>query len=310
MIALLAAGICTPLGPHEVARAAIHAGLSRARQLDEGPLLGMGEDAHPPVGHQVLSSGEAATRHAGLLELAWAELAVEATPDLALLCTALGDPRRHPPDAATAIATPGSFRSRMLALGNAGPAAALAEAEQAIAAGARRVLVGAVETRLDPSSLAWLAHDGRLRGPETPDGLQPGEGAAWWLLGPAESHDALALVGARHHPGDGRLSPVVLAERLRALTAGTASAHWIDLTGEPWRARAWGTLLPHLPVRPEIAHPDHWGDLGAAAALCAATCAVQGGGTVWSLGEDGAVGLIEVQACGGATPAGSSRPSG
>jgi hypothetical protein len=85
---------------------------------------------------------------------------------------------------------------------------------------------------------------------------------------------------------------------------------WIDLTGEPWRARAWGTLLPHLPVRPEVAHSEHWGDLGAASALCAATCAMWDGGTVWSLGEDGAVGVIEVRVGAGATPGGSSRSNG
>jgi len=157
------------------------------------------------------------------------------------------------------------------------------------------VLVGAVETRLDPSSLAWLAHDDRLRGPETPDGLQPGEGAAWWLLGRADARDALALVNARHQPGDGRRSPAILAQRLSSLEPGPTPNHWIDLTGEPWRARAWGTLLPQLPMRPEIVHPDLWGDLGAAAALCAATCALHGGGTVWALGEDGGVGLIEVR---------------
>lgn len=300
MIALLGHGLCSPLGPAEVAAAALRADLSRAERFDGAPVLGRGEDAAPAVGHAVLPPATA-ERGAALLALAWDELrrgVPQPDAERVLLCTALPDPLRWgpagPPElAAAARALAGVQACETLALGHAAPAAALQRADELIASRAcRRVLVAAVDSLLDPASLAWLAADDRLRGPETPDGLAPGEAAAWWLLGPADPR-ALAQVEARAIAGDGRRAPRDDGERLLA-AAGDAPAAtaWTDATGEPWRARAYGWLRDERALSPA----DNWGDLGACAALAAGSAALAGGRPlrIHALSEDGRAGAIRL----------------
>lgn len=310
---LVAHGIATPLGPADIAAAALAAGLSRAERLDDGPCLGAGEEAGGPVAHLVLPpGGSAAARCLDLLDLAWSEAqraGAQPAVEAAFLCCPAADARRWPPggsddgadapqdgDAVGAAAAEAVRRRCGLAPhrrhGHAAAAEVLVEAAALIGSGAaRRVLIAAVETRTDAGSLAWLAAADRLRGPETPDGLSPGEAAAWWIVDGGAGGDRIAA-GWRPAGGD---APRTLAARWRAAgeAAGGDGADWVDLTGEPWRDRAWGAVLAGLPRRPWLAHPDGWGDLGAAAGLCAASALlVAGGGTVWMLGEDGAAGAI------------------
>ncbi len=288
MISLLAHGLASPLGPADVAATAMAAGLSRAEQLDHAPMLGIGADAAPAVGHAVLPDGDHQQRCQRLLELARSELG-PCQPDAVLLCRPLPDELRWGPDG-----MPTLDADEVFALGHAAPAAALVRAEELITSrGCRRVLVAAVDSLIDPDSLAWLASDERLRGPETPDGVAPGEAAACWLLGPADP-GALAQVEASFVHGDER-SALADAERwLQAAGRDPTGRDWVDLTGEPWRARAWGTVAHRLGRQDEIIPADNWGDLGAAS-LLAAGCIAARPAVLWSLSTDGSAGVIRLR---------------
>ena len=70
------------------------------------------------------------------------------------------------------------------------------------------------------------------------------------------------------------------------------------MNGEPWRARAWGWVLPQLADPDERRPGDNWGDLGACSSLaCASACLARprrGTVRIWSLSEDGAAGCIRL----------------
>ena len=287
MIALLAHGLASPLGPADIAGPALAAGLSRAERLPHAPVLGVGEDAAPAVGHAVFDAGDHGERCRRLLELAREELG-PCQPDAVLLCRPLNDPLRWGPDGMPSLPCDEQF-----ALGHAAPAAALLRADALLTSRTcRRVLVAAVDSLIDPLSLAWLASTNRLRGPETPDGVAPGEAAACWLIGPAEPA-ALAQIATGHQP-TGPRSAVADAERwLRAAGETPRGRDWVDLTGEPWRARAWGQTAHRLGRAEEVVPADGWGDLGAAAML-AAGCVATRPAVLWSLADDGGAGVIRL----------------
>ena len=287
MIALLAHGLASPLGPADIAGPALAAGLSRAERIAHAPVLGIGEDAAPAVGHAVLDEGDHGERCRRLLALARDELG-PCQPDAVLLCQPLDDPLRWGPEGMPALPCDERF-----ALGHAAPAAALLRAEVLISSRAcRQVLIAAVDSLLDPLSLAWLAAGERLRGPETPDGVAPGEAAACWLVGAAEPA-ALAQISAGHQP-TGERSALADAERwLRAAADVPPGRDWVDLSGEPWRARAWGQLAHRLGRTDEITPADGWGDLGAAAML-AAGCVATRPAVLWALADDGAAGVVRL----------------
>jgi len=294
MIALLAHGLASPLGPADIACTALAAGLSRADRLAHAPVLGIGADAAPAVGHAVLTSNsDHAERCRQLITLARAELG-PIHADVTLLCRALPDPLRWGPDELPALPA-----DEVFALGHAAPAAALARAETLITnRTCRRVLVVAVDCLVDPASLAWLAATDRLRGPETPDGLAPGEGAVCWLLGPADP-SAMAQVSAGFAPaGSLRSANDDAACWLHAAGDVPAGRDWVDLTGEPWRTRAWGAVAHRLRRQDELSPCDGWGDLGAAAAMAAGSVSIAAGlrpAVLWSLAEDGATGVITLR---------------
>lgn len=284
-LALLAHAMVTPLGDATLAGPAVATGLSLARQLDHAPILGVGEDAAPAAGHAVLD-GDAAhgARCAALLDLALD--AIGRPPhDAVVLCRPLPEALRFGPDGPPILPA-----SRSIAGGHAGAAAGLMCAAELLAAGRRRVLLLAVDSLLDPESLAWLAADERLLGPETPDGVQPGEAAAAWLLGPAGSGGV--PIAAAWSAG-GERSPASDAARLAAL-APDATTAWCACAGTPHRERVRG----HLAMRLHLRSAEHaWGELGAAAAPCLAGLALaEGSGLVLALGEDGAAGAIAVGA--------------
>ncbi len=292
MIALLAHGLASPLGPADIACHAFAAGLSRGERLEHAPVLGRGDDAAHAVGHAVLA-GEAPhdERCRRLLDLAMAELG-PFSADATLLCRPLPDPLRWGPDGPPELPA-----DEVFAIGHA--AAALRRAEELITGGScRRVLVAAVDSLLDRQSLDWLAADDRLRGPETPDGVAPGEAAVCWLLGPADP-SALVQVTSGFSPGTSERSANRDAQRWLEAAGDLPSARdWVDLTGEPRRNRTWGAVAHRLQRQDAVTASDGWGDLGAAAALAAGSIALAGGerpAVLWSLSDDGAVGVISLR---------------
>ena len=294
MIALLAHGLASPLGPADIAHHAFAAGLSRGERLDHAPVLGRGDDAGRAVGHAVLDGDaphDRRCRH--LLDLARTELGPH-TADAVLLCRPLPDPLRWGPDG-----PPDLPADEVFALGHAAAAAALVRAEQLITTGiCRRVLVAAVDSLVDPMSLDWLAAEDRLRGPETPDGLAPGEAAVCWLLGPADPA-GLTQVTAGFGPATTARSANADARRWHAAAGDIPSGRdWVDLNGEPRRNRTWGALAHLLHRQDAVTASDGWGDLGAASALAAGSLAVAGGdrpAALWSVSDDGAVGVIALR---------------
>jgi 3-oxoacyl-[acyl-carrier-protein] synthase-1 len=155
------------------------------------------------------------------------------------------------------------------------------------------VVVGGVDSWISIEALHWLEAQRRLKGADVPNGVVPGEGAAFLLL----VNDALAsrvglqagasvLAQARAvEPNPWYEQRPNLAEGLtralrsllerpehRGLAAGTARTDLTlgDLNGEPWRAQEWAfaylrtQALHSEPLN--LWHPaDLWGDTGAAA---------------------------------------------
>lgn len=147
---------------------------------------------------------------------------------------------------------------RMLDMGAAGAAFAIQQARQRIAHGdVDRVLVVAADSYLDTPSLEWLDEHGRLKTPQNPVGLVPGEAGACILV---ESTAAVARRGARapaliegaaidreenHYFSGAPRAGAKLSHVVRtALSESTSSTSFegdviIDLNGESWRAAEW-----------------------------------------------------------------------
>jgi 3-oxoacyl-[acyl-carrier-protein] synthase I len=107
--------------------------------------------------------------------------------------------------------------------GRAGAAPALYRARQLVTGG-RRVLWGGVDSQHDWTVLSALANARRLLTPESTDGIRPGEGAAFALLGQAQqSHLPLMTgLGLGRQPGIDSEHPVVRSEGLTtAIRAAT-----------------------------------------------------------------------------------------
>lgn len=183
---------------------------------------------------------------------------------------------------------PDRRRSGVYDTGHEGGLAALAYAAGLLARREADVcLVGGFDSLRDLELLHWLEGLGRLKRPGAPEGLLPGEGAAFLLVcGEGFRRRAgltsLALLappvrGTEPHPwyagapccGEG------LTDALRgALDAGLPAGHragttWCDLNGEAWRADEWAYAYLRTsdrhgePLR--LRHPaDCLGDLGAA----------------------------------------------
>jgi 3-oxoacyl-[acyl-carrier-protein] synthase-1 len=174
--------------------------------------------------------------------------------------------------------------------GPVGFALALQAASAALASRtADRVIVGAVDTWCDDLALEALEAHGRLKGPENPVGLQPGEAAAFLMLERSEdlrsaSRGALAsvtLVGLGQETGAEGALPRgqgltdaigQLLDQAGPLPAGKT---WfvLDLNGEERRAYDWGCCSASLGLRaPGLLPAPVWlpamsfGDTGAAGA--------------------------------------------
>lgn len=185
-----------------------------------------------------------------------------------------------------------------------GPAGAIHAIHQAArwmeARGLERLLVIAVDSYCDPLTLDWLAGYGRLKTPENPCGLMPGEAGACFLLESAASarrrhppmrfaiSSAAVQVEKNHFFSRKPNLGVALAESLRETVAGAAlkgpfeGSLVSDLNGENWRSKEWGHAL--LRLRPYLGEGLHLmlpatsvGDTGAASGavnVCVATRAL------------------------------------
>lgn len=210
-----------------------------------------------------------------------------------------------------------SNHQRLMPRGHTSVLSAVAEAAEALAHGRiRRALVLGVDSLVGEDELQWLAFHRKLKTPERPVGLMPGEAAAALLLESetearrrqAVPAGLLTAVEVLEHPGAARDEPLglPLARVIEATVSQAPRLHAIygDLNGEEWRARHWGTALVRLSQRPSFQGARRsWpatslGDTGAAsgAILLALACRTflrnpASGDTalVWSQADSGAV---------------------
>jgi 3-oxoacyl-[acyl-carrier-protein] synthase-1 len=219
----------------------------------------------------------------------------------------------------------------VVALGHAGLAAALERGLRLLAAGPlERVLVVAADSCLTSMALNRLAHERRLKTDTQPVGLMPGEAGVCFLLerevearrrgATPLARVSAAAMGQETSPDPGRrhFSGIALAECVRQTLERAAvpmpfggDLH-VDLNGEPWRSRLWGSALTRL--RPLLANPrvhtvaSSLGDTGSASGalgLCLATYELAWGharsrlALVVSSSDDGTVGCVALQGLNG-----------
>lgn len=153
--------------------------------------------------------------------------------------------------------------SEIIPEGHAGGAVAVQRAAELLGQGLPRVLVLAADSFLDPNTLSWLDDEGRLKTPDNPAGLIPGEAAACLLLEPGSPAQrpngrVLATVqqsasefeqdnyrSGKRSQGRALASAVesVLQPSARAVFDGDLVA---DLNGEEWRAYELGCVRVRL----------------------------------------------------------------
>jgi 3-oxoacyl-[acyl-carrier-protein] synthase I len=184
---------------------------------------------------------------------------------------------------------------RLFARGRAGAFVALHAALDALGRGACSVaLVGGLDARVDPITLRALADANRLLGRRNPDGLLPGEGAAFVLLASiraASAHQALARLSScalarEPHPrghGGPDVAPGLTAvlRELRLQRPGRVDTVISAQTGEGGYGRSFSyaylrnaTLMPE-PLR-LVTLGALLGDAGAAAGAMALVAAIAG----------------------------------
>jgi hypothetical protein len=190
--------------------------------------------------------------------------------------------------------------------GHTGIAECLAEAANELSSGEIEVaIVGGADTLLEEDALNWLKNTARLKTPECPAGLTPGEAGAFLLL------ETEAAANARGAHIWGILQDLRFADDNRPLLSGrpplgagleqvcfgiAETAKWrdgdpvwfiTDQNGECYRAMEWGhALMRLLRMSKAFAQPALWypagsfGDTGAVAgalAICLATSAFERG---------------------------------
>jgi len=181
-----------------------------------------------------------------------------------------------------------------LAFGDRDAALSLAEKAAALLRERRlaRAAVGGADSYLFPARLASLDRDWRLLSERNPDGFQPGEAAAFFLLearGEAQRRGIPPLAALRGFaggrfeagpgpPGAGAELASVLERLLPA--EGAPPLVVCDLNGESVRTREWGHALSRLGRRlgvgPALEHPaSALGDVGAATGASLVALAAQ-----------------------------------
>jgi len=351
-------GLASSLGSTIGAAAAFRAGISRARALECFPLDGPDEDGPSyVVGHAARPAAEGFDQMA-----AWLRLARLALEDLRTAWDASAWQRLWR-DTALVVALPSIsaerygwslsdpastmdqfFTQKLLALlgqqlpddrrmvindGHAAVAGAMHAARERLVDGRwRRVVLLAVDTLLDRSSVTWLQESERLKSPGHPHGVMPGEAAVALLLelpgdqlgqavGVTVEDVALDYSSTVHDQDEVPMKTAEsAARRLLAVfnqvspVSGAVSSvdHYVDLNGEVRRAEVWGNLQPHLNQRMipgRTWYPaEGFGETGAAsgalACLLAARSWARGyagadGALIWSLAENGHAGVIRLR---------------
>ena len=196
-----------------------------------------------------------------------------------------------------------------------------------------RVVVLAADSWLDPMSMRMLVDSSRIKSAESPVGLCPGEAAAAIMFETATAARnraarvearlaAAAVEGGQWPSGDDSMAARSAASTeigkslARAIRRTLADANiqlpfkgdvFVDLNGEEWRTRVWGTaqtmLLDALdPARARLIVPGiEMGDVGAASSAVSACLAMRTfarryahgeSALVCSLSETGSTGAI------------------
>jgi 3-oxoacyl-[acyl-carrier-protein] synthase-1 len=185
--------------------AAIRAGIKRF-----GPIAAqLLEDEEPPIGARVSADPRLRSSDRKWL-LALAARALSQCSwgnETALIWQVPEDVRAHPlalgirdevllAEFSGMIGKPFSKHSRVLRSGAAGVVEGLAIARELIASGdVAQCVIGGADSLLRKADLDALDRDQRLLGPGCPQGLVPGEGAAFVLVGSREKDEGLAIRG-------------------------------------------------------------------------------------------------------------------
>jgi 3-oxoacyl-[acyl-carrier-protein] synthase-1 len=167
---------------------------------------------------------------------------------------------------------PGPTAARTISRGRAGGLLALADALAAIERGEPYALAVAADTHDDPTLLAALDREDRVRADGVYDGFTPGEaGAAVRLDAVATADEPGHRYSSEPHRGDG------LAAAIRGLFSVLPAAHkartiYASLNSESLFAKEWGVATirnrDHLDEHARLEHPaDCLGDTGAASGL-------------------------------------------
>jgi 3-oxoacyl-[acyl-carrier-protein] synthase-1 len=337
-------GANTPLGSTVTTCACVRAGVRRSTALDR-EVADTDEGQVPVIGHPVLTASgvRGETRLLALATPALREVMYGAAPasmNRVGLYLALPDMAARAKICGEAPPTPIGLLERLCAAvdlpgnppvvsafphGPSGFAAALKAAATALAAGeVEGAIVGAVDSLCDDLALDALAAEMRLKGGDTPVGLEPGEGAAFLLL----SADARAAagrsslgtvsgVGVAREPGQdaptGRGWQEATANVVAACGSFPPGNTWflIDLNGEERRAHDWGrvqialkTSAPGLLPAPEWYPAAAFGDTGAAGAALAIQIAIRAFergyapaacAAILTSGDDGSRAVIRVE---------------
>ena len=185
--------------------------------------------------------------------------------------------------------------SGILETGHHGAISLLRQACAALESGAVELcLVGGIDSWIDIELLDWLDRQGRLKGEESPQGLVPGEGAAFLVLGTTGTAQRLGApilgrllaVGEAVDPTPWHLGGAIrgdgLATLLRELLhpeLPIAEMTLADLNGESWRVDEWIIAYLRSAARHgeplDLRHPaDGWGDLGAASGAALVALAI------------------------------------
>lgn len=193
---------------------------------------------------------------------------------------------------------------RLIARGSAGTAEALAEAAALLVERRyRRALVLAVDSWMDPTLIAEATRTRRLKTDANPMGFMPGEAAVALAL---ERKDDAARAGrtalaaidrtvvrkATSPPLESpEVTGLLLSEAIEEAVAGAGEVGdlFLDLTGEEWRARQWGTALVRLAPRLTIGRTHlpalSVGDVGAASGALGVCLAAQAFARRWARGS-------------------------
>jgi 3-oxoacyl-[acyl-carrier-protein] synthase I len=308
----------TSLGDAVTTCAAVRAKLARPLALDAEAWTEE-DGAVPVIGHPVATVG-GFQGQARLLALAleplsrlWQEADLQASPEVGLLL-AVSDLQK-PTEAAGATVPParglldrlaslaglppsGTWR-RAFPVGHAGFASAVAAALELLSRGdIRACIVGGVDSLCDAVAVDALATAQKLKTPDNPVGLQPGEAAAFVLLEHPEmarqrSARVLARVagvGIATQPHIGKEEPLGqgLLAALQQLLAATGPVtpggafFVLDRNGETARANDWGYCLQRMTSRmPGLLPAVQWdpatslGDTGAASGAIGAQLAIR-----------------------------------